>query len=94
MVAWAAFAIWLFLFTTRTLKRQKVVGLPTMIGSRGKVASLLAPEGLVRIRGELWVAKSASGEIQPGGEVIVAEQERLKLVVRESGTADNLKVTY
>ena len=63
MVAWAVFAVALFVFTTRTLKKQTVVGLPTMIGSRGKVASSLAPEGLVRIRGELWGATSAEGNV-------------------------------
>ena len=83
MVAWAAFAIWLFLFTTRTLKRQKVVGLPTMIGSRGKVASLLAPEGLVRIRGELWGATSAKGNVDKGEEVEVVGEDGLKLIVRK-----------
>jgi membrane-bound ClpP family serine protease len=83
MVAWAAFCVTLFLFTTRTLKRQKMVGLPTMIGSRGKVASLLAPEGLVRIRGELWGATSAKGNLNTGEEVEVVGENGLKLVVRK-----------
>ncbi len=83
MVAWAAFAVSLFVFTTRTLKRQQVVGLPTMIGSRGKVASLLAPEGLVRIRGELWGATSAQGNVNTGEEVEVVGENGLKLVVRK-----------
>jgi len=83
MVAWAVFAVTLFVFTTRTLKKQVVVGLPTMIGSRGKVASLLAPEGLVRIRGELWGATSAKGNVDTGEEVEVVGENGLKLVVRK-----------
>lgn len=83
MVAWAAFCVALFVFTTRTLKMQKVVGLPTMIGSRGKVASLLAPEGLVRIKGELWGATLAQGNVDIGEEVEVVAENGLKLVVRK-----------
>jgi membrane-bound ClpP family serine protease len=85
MVAWAVFAGALFVFTTRTLKRQAVVGLPTMIGSKGKVASSLAPEGLVRIRGELWGATSAEGNVDKDEEVEVVGEDGLKLVVRKAG---------
>jgi membrane-bound serine protease (ClpP class) len=73
--------------------RKDIAGLSNMIGTEGEVVSPLAPEGLVRIKGELWVAKSAAGEIKPGGEVIVVGQERLKLVVRESCATDNAEVT-
>jgi len=85
MVAWAAFAVALFIFTTRTLKKQIVVGLPTMVGSRGKVASSLVPEGLVRIKGELWGATSAEGNVDTGEEVEVVGEDGLKLVVRRTG---------
>ncbi|GAI37705.1 unnamed protein product [marine sediment metagenome] len=85
MVAWAAFSVSLFVFTTRTLKRQTVVGLPTMVGSKGKVASPLAPEGLVRIRGELWGATSAEGDIDKDEGVEVVGEDGLKLVVRKAG---------
>ena len=85
MVAWAAFGTWLFIFTTRTLKKQTVVGLPTMVGSKGKVASPLMPEGLVRIRGELWGATSAEGDIDESEAVEVVGEDGLRLVVRKSG---------
>ncbi len=83
MVVWAAFGISLFVFTTRTLKRQTVVGLPTMVGSKGKVASPLSPEGMVRIRGELWGATSSEGNIGAGEPVEVVGEDGLKLVVRK-----------
>ncbi len=89
MVVWAAYSVFTYRLGTRALIRKQLAGLPNMIGTKGKVVSPLTPDGLVRIRGELWVAKSASGEIKPSCEVVVAGQERLKLVVRESGTADN-----
>jgi membrane-bound ClpP family serine protease len=84
MVAWAVFAAALFIFTTRTLKRQTVIGLPTMIGSKGKVASSLVPEGLVRIKGELWGATSAEGNVGTGEEIEVVGEDGLKLVVRKA----------
>ena len=83
MVAWAAFSVSLFVFTTRTLKRQTVVGLPTMIGSKGKVASSLVPEGFVKIKGELWGAKSEAGDIAKGTEIEVVGEDGLKLLVRQ-----------
>ena len=84
MAAYAVFAVVDFWFVTRILKRQTVVGLPTMIGSKGKVASPLAPEGLVMIRSELWGAESDEGNLDKGEAVTVVGQDGLKLVVRKS----------
>ena len=84
MAAYAVFAVVDFWFVTRILKRQTLVGLPTMIGSKGKVASPLAPEGLVMIKSELWGAESDEGNIEEGEEVMVVGQDGLKLVVRKS----------
>jgi membrane-bound serine protease (ClpP class) len=91
MVAWGAYSVFSFQITGRALRRKQVVGLPDMVGSKGEVVSALAPEGLVRIRGELWVAKSAGGEMKPGEQVIVAGQDSLKLVVRESNITNDLE---
>ena len=84
MVAWGTYTVLTYRMGSRALREKPVVGLPDMVGSKGKVVSPLAPDGLVKIRGELWVARPASGEVNLGREVIVVEQERLKLVVRES----------
>jgi membrane-bound ClpP family serine protease len=86
MVVWAAFSTWLFIFTTRTLKRQTAVGLPSMVGAAGKVAARLAPDGLVRIRGELWNATSNEGDIGVGEDIVVMSERGLKLLVRKAGT--------
>jgi len=84
MVAWAVISVAIFLFTTRVLKKQTVVGLPTMVGSRGRVTNPLSPQGMVRIKGELWTATSAEGSIGRGDEVEVVGEDGLKLVVRKS----------
>jgi len=89
MVVWLAYSVFTYRMGTRALMTKQLVGLPDMIDSKGKVVSPLAPEGLVRIRGELWVAKLASGEMKPDGEVIVVGQDGLKLVVQDSDTAQN-----
>lgn len=85
MITWAAYSILTFRLGTRALMREHVVGLPDMIGTKGKVSNSLAPEGLVKIRGELWIAKSSGPDIKKGREITVVGQERLKLVVHESG---------
>ena len=86
MVAWSIFSVSLFIFTTKTLKKQVPVGLPSMIGTKGKVASPLTPEGLVRIKSELWVATTDEGDIKKGDNVKVVGEDGLKLVVRKTGS--------
>lgn len=88
MVFWAVFAIVNFIFVTRTLKRQTLVGLPTMAGSKGKVRSPLSLEGQVMIKGELWGAKSIDGEIDIGEVVTVVGQDGLQLIVRRASTGN------
>ena len=88
MVAWGAYSVTTYRIGSRALSRKPVVGLPAMVGSKGKVVSPLVPEGLVRIKGELWVAKSTSGRIDIGEEVTVIEQDGLKLVVGKGSTGD------
>ncbi len=102
MAVWGAFSVFTYRMGSRALRRKPVVGLPDMTDSKGKVASLIAPEGkvvsliapegLVRIKGELWVAESESGEMSPGEDLIVVGQDGLKLIVRKSSTGD-LKAT-
>ncbi len=93
MVVWAAYSIITYRLGSRALSKKPLISLPGMVGSEGAVVSPLAPEGLVKIKGELWIAKSASGEMEPGVEVIVVGQDNLKLVVRESSTADDSEKT-
>jgi len=83
MVAWGVFSVFTYRIGSRALARKPIIRLP-VTGSHGRVVSRLAPEGLVRIESELWVAKSAGAEIDVGTEVIVLEQDGLKLVVRKS----------
>ena len=87
MIAWAIFAVVDFWFITRLLKRQALVGLPAMIGSKGKVSSPLTPEGQVIIKGEIWGAESIDGNIDSGEVVTVVGQDGHKLIVRRETKA-------
>ncbi len=84
MVAWAAQAVIFYRMGSRALRRQPVVGLPAMVGGKGKVVSLLDPEGVIMVGGELWRAESVVRRIEAGAEVIVQRQDGAKLIVVKS----------
>ncbi len=88
MVAWGTYTIITYRMGSRALRRKPVHGLTAMLGSEGKVVSPLVPEGMVRIKGELWRAGSASGRLDTGEKVTVVGQDGLKLVVRKSNPND------
>jgi membrane-bound ClpP family serine protease len=86
----SVYAVTSYRQASRALRKEPVAGFTTMVGSRGKVVSPLAPNGLIKIRDELWEATSAGRRIGTGEEVIVVGQAGLKLVVRKA-TAGDLK---
>jgi len=85
MVGWLVYAVATFIIVTRALGKKAFIGLQTMVGSKGKVARPLAPEGMVRIKGELWGATSEEGKMDIGEEVTVVGEDGLKLIVRKGG---------
>jgi len=85
MLAWAGWAVFTYRLGTRALKRKPEGGLADMLGTRGEVVKRLDPEGMVRIKGELWKAKSAGRKIDAGEEVTVVGQKGLKLIVEREG---------
>jgi membrane-bound ClpP family serine protease len=80
-VAFLIYAVVSFNIGSRTLRKKPLPGFTTMVGVEGQVVSRLAPEGLVRIKGELWNARSENGPIDVGTDVIVVSQSGLKVVV-------------
>jgi len=90
MVAWAGFAVFTYRLGSRALRRQPEGGLSDMLGMRGEVVKRLDPEGIIRIKGELWKAKSAGRKIETGEEVTVVGQRRLKLIVEREGKRKKL----
>jgi membrane-bound ClpP family serine protease len=86
MLAWLGWAVFTYRMGSRALQQKLLVRLPGMVGGKGTAVNRLDPDGLVKIQGELWVAKSAAGAIEKGQEVVVVAQEGLKLVVRAEGS--------
>ena len=74
-----SFVIW---FMRRTQKRKIATGMEALIGDKGKVIHHLTPEGLIFIQGEYWKAKSMSGEVLAGKEVVVEKHDGLILIVK------------
>ena len=91
MVLWLVYSVVTYRAGSRALRRKPVINIP-VIGSKGKVVSPLVPEGLIKIKSELWVASSAGKKLDVGSEVIVVEQDGLKLVVRKNSPG-NLEKT-
>jgi membrane-bound ClpP family serine protease len=89
MVVWGAFSIFTYRKGSHALRKKPMDGLPAMIGSRGKVVHPLAPEGMVRVKGELWVATSTAERIDTGEKITVLGQDGLRLLVSKSGNSDS-----
>ncbi len=87
MVVWLGWAVFTYRKGSHALERKPVSGLMDMKGMKGVVVRSLHPDGVVKIGGELWNARSVAGGAEPGTNVVVVSQQGLKLIVRaeESG---------
>jgi len=74
-------------FWIRFLRRYPVTtGAEGLVGERGKVIGRCAPLGRVRLRGEIWNARSEE-PLELGEEVRVEAVDGLTLVVGRAGNA-------
>ena len=63
-------------------RRRAQVGAENLIGTTAKVVAPLAPEGHVKVKGELWRARTTGAEtVRAGRDVRVLTLEGLTLVV-------------
>jgi len=79
-----AYNVFSYRKSIRALRAQPMLGMPNMVGSQGETVRSLSPDGLIKIRGELWAATADNGSIANGRNVTVVGQNGLKLVVREN----------
>ncbi len=86
MVAMVVYSVISYRLVSRSLKKRPVIGLPAMLGSKAKVIQPLNPEGLVKIKDELWQAKSKGNKIDAGEVVTVIGQDGLVLIVQRDVT--------
>lgn len=82
-VASLAFFVGIAGLAVRARSRPVRTGAEQMIGSAGEVVSWSAGEGLVRVHGEIWAAKSDSG-FAPGQAVRVVDRSGLTLLVERA----------
>ena len=88
MPALAAYNVFTYRKGIEALRTEPMAGMTSMVGIKGEVVRRLAPEGTVRVKGELWTARVAAGSLVEGQRVVVVDQERLKLVVEATDAAD------
>jgi membrane-bound serine protease (ClpP class) len=83
VVAAAAAEVGEFLLWRRFLARYRVVtGAEGLVGATAVVAERCDPVGSVRLRGEIWRARSETGALEPGRTVEVVSVDGLTLVIR------------
>jgi membrane-bound serine protease (ClpP class) len=82
-LGFAIYSVTFYRIGSRTIRKKSLPGSTTMIGVEGRAASLLDPEGFVRIEGELWEARAETGRIDRGTDIVVVNQSGFKLVVRK-----------
>jgi len=87
MLVWVGFSIFTYQMGSRALRRP-VVDLPVALGSKCKVIRRLELDGIVGIKGEIWEAKSAHGNVEVGEKVTVIGNDGLKLIVSPKRTRD------
>ena len=57
-----------------------------MVGLVGEVVKSLKPDGVIRVSGEYWQAKSLEGDIEAGEDVEIIDIDRLNLEVRRKAS--------
>jgi membrane-bound serine protease (ClpP class) len=65
----------------RAQRRKPVTGVEGIVGELGEVMTDLAPEGQVRVHGEIWKAISDGGTIPRGARIRVKQVDGLRLIV-------------
>lgn len=84
VVLTAAFFLFAITFGIKAQRKKVATGLEGMIGEEGVAITNLNPNGEVKVHGEIWKAKSESGEIRKGSEIIVSGLTNLKLTVKKA----------
>ncbi len=66
----------------RAMRRPHATGMESLAGTRGVALSPLAPEGQVKVRGEVWKARAEGDALVKDDPIEVVRSEGLTLVVR------------
>lgn len=77
------FFIFLIAMVLKAQRTKPVTGIEGLIGETGQIVMDIAPVGMVKVHGELWKAKTTSGDIATGKKVRVTAIQDLTLFVEE-----------
>lgn len=84
-IALGAFFLLAIFLVLRSMRKKSVSGREGMIGAPVEVLEDLAPTGLVKSRGEMWVARSLSGlPIRKGSFGRIADLDGIVVLVEET----------
>ena len=81
VLAVAAYSYITYRLVKSSLMKEPVVTPQVMVGTEGKAVTPLAPEGYIKIQGELWQASSTACRLEVGADVVVVGREGLWLLV-------------
>jgi membrane-bound serine protease (ClpP class) len=65
-------------------RRPRAPSLSKLIGARGTTRTLLNPDGVVHVHGQLWSARLPAGQLGPGEPIRVVGQHGLVLEVEST----------
>ena len=84
VVGWVIKDLVLYRYVRSAFERDHRVGAALLVGNRGIASRTLAPNGYVRVRGELWraVAHHDEPEIAAGTMVEILAADGMEVVVR------------
>jgi len=81
VAAFLTYEIVTFRLGKTALEKKPVIWSEAIVGRCGKATTPLAPDGYVRVNGELWHAFSSDTNINEGEDIVVVELDRLTLHV-------------
>jgi membrane protein implicated in regulation of membrane protease activity len=88
-LVWIGFSVFLYVVGSKVMKKKPLAGFTDMVNTQGIVVRAIAPNGMVKIKGELWSVKSAGETITKGEQVIVTGQNNMELTVIKYTEKDN-----
>jgi len=90
-IAVSIFSLMAAALVMRTLRKKPASGKEGLMGLPARAVEDIAPEGMVRCRGELWKARTAKGTVKKGESGKVVAIDGLVLVIEPSMSKGNFE---
>ena len=81
VLAVAAYSYITYKLIKSSLLKEPVVTPKSIVGTEGRAMTPLAPEGCVKVQGELWRASTIASKVEADGDVVVVGIDGLRLLV-------------